>query len=269
MSLFDKNKKEEPKIKDVDFLLYDDKDYTTHFYKQGFFSDKEVEEESFYCAVRDFKEENNGTYYYFPRIVNCDGTTIDRIKFLKNKSVLSRKNNWKSDFGKRVNIINASYIEDENYQEMVEGWKFGLPIKLEFDVIYEDSKEPVFEGNKKSTIVVRFDILNTYFSAELLGMLLQNAMNGNLQTIRDIDKYYRLEARDKYGDEEAIYQCETCKEYFFSLEAYFNHLLTHAHFDDILNWFPNDREVLHVKNIVQKKQKESLEKAKEWINNNS
>lgn len=229
---------------------YDSELKKDRFYK-GFFKNKEVSEEEFFGAQRERLKET-GFYKLLPILEN---ERLDTITYLYKKAELSRKNNWESDFGKRVKV-KAKFVEDDYYKEVHE--KNLSPDCLRLNVWIFDEKTGVNEfGDNKFTIRVWYSVDNYEYwnySAELIALLIRNALNGNLQTARDIAETEEKRTLDIYLEEGwNFFTCEECNEKFSSLNDFFCHLIEEGHYDSFLDEFPNDRETLHVKEMINKK----------------
>ena len=228
---------------------YDEEKKKDTFYK-GTFWRKKVTEEDFYGASRKYLAEQ-GRYKIIPILENA---ILDPLTYLEKKAILSRRNNWESDFGKRM-FVKAEFVEDNNYKRAQTDSTY-IPYYLYLNVWIcdEKTKESAFDGY--FTIKILYSHENYEFwnySAEYIALLIRNAINGNLQTARDIEETCQKRVLDIYQYEESnIYQCEECNEKFTNLNDFFCHLLEENHYDSILDEFPNDKEILHVKKMIEK-----------------
>lgn len=222
------------------------------FYSCGFFNKKRVSDEDFFCFQRKMLKEKD-EYRILPRL---EEGVVDTITYLYQKSVLSRQNNWESDFGKRVKV-KAEFVKDESNYQRAHSEKYFIPRYFFMKVwIYDEASE---KNHFKDFFTIRvcysdenFEYWN--YSEEYIALLIRNAINGNLQTARDIEETMLKRNEDIYLEEGwPIMQCDECGEKFLDLNSFFCHLLEEGHYDSFLDEFPNDREVQHIKNMLDKK----------------
>lgn len=220
----------------------------------GFFKSKIVDNERFFCSRRDEMKETD--YYGILPKMEDRSQVIDTITYLYNKSILSRQNNWESDFGYRVKVKAEFIKNEENYERSRKDYYF-MPrtLFLRVRIFQESTGKDIF--NDFFTLRVcysddHFDYWN--YSEDYIALLIQNAINGNLQTARDIEKTMLKYNEDIYMEEGwPIFKCDECGEKFLNLNDFYCHLLEEGHYDSFLDEFPNDRETLHVKNMLERK----------------
>lgn len=219
-------------------------------YYQGFFR-KEVSEKDFFGAQRKYLNETN-MYRILPVLENG---TLDTITFLEKKAYLSRKNNWESDMGERVSV-KAEFSELKKIQETYEKNPYYIPkcINLKVWIYSEKTGNPLFKDNFTIKIFYSYENYEYWnYSADYLSLLIRNAINGNLQTARDIEETLQKRNLDIYLEKGwNIFKCDECNERFNNLNDFYCHLLEEGHYDSFLDEFPNDRETLHVKNMLKK-----------------
>lgn len=230
------------------FICQFDENTKKDVYYKGFFR-KKVSEEAFFGAQREYLKET-GNYKLLPVL---EGEILDTITYFYNKSFFSRKNNWESDFGKRVKV-KAEFVEDEKYKKAVEENYSPKSIYLKVWIFNEKTGNNLF-GQDFFIIRVWYSLDNYEYwnySAEYIALLIRNALNGNLQTARDIEETLKKRNLDIYMEEGwPIFKCDECDEKFLSLNEFYCHLLEEGHYDSFLDEFPNDRETLHVKNMLK------------------
>ena len=227
---------------------YDNNLKKDKFYK-GIFM-KNVSEKDFFGAQREYLKKT-GRYKILPILENG---TLDSITYLYTKSILSRKNNWESDFGERVSV-KAEFLKEDEFIEEYNKKPYHAPkyIYLKVWICNEKTGENMFDGY--FTIKILYSCENYEYwnySADYIALLIRNAINGNLQTARDIEETLQKRNLDIYLEEGwEILECEECKEKFTNLNDFYCHLLEENHYDSFLDEFPNDRETLHVKNSIK------------------
>ncbi len=222
------------------------------FFQKNFISYSRVSEEDFYGMQRLMYKIENGKYILFPKIAN---TSLDKLEYLTQKADKALLYNWDSDFGKRVRcevkIIRYDGQEKEYY----------IPRFVDLDVsIYNEATGNVMYKNFETRIPLSVDNFRVFnYSEKTWGLIFSNAMNGNLQTVKDNENLLKSISYDFYlEDGWDIYECDECHKKFTSYRDFFCHLATEGHMDSFLDSFPNDREVIRLKEIIKERKKEIL-----------
>lgn len=232
---------------------YNEKTKEDKFYSHRFFK-KIISKEDFFCFQREMIRKRQ-EYQLVPYLKNG---TLDVITYFKQKASLARLNNWNSDFGKRVKV-KCEFIEDNSYKEAINATKVKeLPrsLFLKVWILNEQTNKNIFEDNFYFNLRIVYSFENYEYwnySAEYIALLIRNAINGNLQTARDIEETILKRIEDVYMEEgRDIFECDICDKKFKNLNELFSHLIEENHYDSFLDEFPNDNEVQRIKNVIKK-----------------
>lgn len=236
--------------------IYCNDDNSRDFYKLEDYKD-------FYQEQREWLNETS-SYHLFPsmaRITSCDegmygiGNRLNQIQYLKSKARLSALNNWESDFGGRITA--TVKITDWGQDAILR------KTKMEVTICPEGTNINIFQNPLKVTMFITCEDYEAFnYSEETWGILFTNALNGNLQTMKDREKYLKSRSRDiNLEDGWEIFKCHECGERFTNLQDFCCHLANEGHYDKIVDEYPYDRQAVQLKRIIKETRAEKLAKA--------
>ena len=206
---------------------------------------KKVTETNFFSFSKD-ELERTGSYAIVPHIEK-GAIKYSILQYLEDKAKFNLKNNL-SDFNFRTIWKFKINKEETNSTN-------GVELKTTIGELncYDEKGRPVL-----SPLTMEFTMPITdkggVPSSRTIELLIQNACNGKYQTARDIEEYeysFMHDMGDTIGRN--LYYCEECGEEFKNLNEFFYHLIDQEHFDSILTSHKYDKEVLRVKELIERK----------------
>ncbi len=241
--------REEEKI-DTKFRL--ERDYENHtdiIYADSFFSSRRIDPKDFFQMQRNmFKKD--GSYQLFPNLTNGK---MDKVEYLKEKSLFTRLNNLEPDFGDRVDVK----VKFLNYEELKKMNSFPYFLDLEVRIFKENTFKEIYTTPFKTRVWLPIDNYESCnYSEEMWALMFKNSMNGNRQTMEDIEKLLKQRNLDIYLEEGwEIFKCDECGKKFTSLRQFLCHLANEGHYDSFLDEFPNTRRIEQLKYIISERKK--------------